>query len=112
LWPADGSRFISGCNGVLATFAIEEVEVELVHLKVKINGFSWVFPFLVLPDLAVPLIVGTDFLVKTGLVLNMRDTCFYFRFAPNSHLSFLSVSCSNFCLQAVIGPDLSHFSGE
>jgi hypothetical protein len=64
-----------------------------VRLKVKINGFSWVFPFLVSPDMAVPLILDTDFFVKTGLVLNMRDSCFHFRFAPNSHVSFHSISC-------------------
>jgi hypothetical protein len=79
-----------------------------------------VFRFLVSPDLAVPLILGTDFFIKTALVLYVRDSCLHFLFAPNSHVSFLSVSCCNFCLQAVveeqqpsgIGPDLSHLAGE
>jgi hypothetical protein len=41
-------------------------------------GFHGLFPFLVSPDLDVPLILCSDFSVKTGLVLNVR---FSFSFA-------------------------------
>jgi hypothetical protein len=91
-----------------------------VSLKIKMAGFSWSFRFLVLPDLVVPLILDTDFFVKTGLILDMAGLCFYFRFSPETRILFLSVLSSDFSLQTAIqekqqgiaGPDLIHLSGE
>jgi hypothetical protein len=83
-------------------------------------GFSWSFRFLVLPDLVVPLILGPDFVVKMGLILDMAGLCLYFRFSPEIKIPFLSVLSSDFFLQTAIQekhqgnacPDLTHLSGE
>jgi hypothetical protein len=87
-----------------------------VHLKIKINSFSWMFNFLVSPSLVVPPILGSDFLAKTGLILDMRESRYHFGFAPETSIQFHSLLVSDFSLQAVIEqqvsmnvwPDLSH----
>jgi hypothetical protein len=73
-----------------------------VHLKIKIHGFSWMFDLLVSPSLAVPLILGSDFLAKTGLILDMRELRFHFCFAPETSIPFHSLLVCDFALQAVI----------
>jgi hypothetical protein len=91
-----------------------------VCLKIKVSGFSWSFRFLVLPDLVVPVILGTDFFVKTGLILDMAGSCLYFRFSPETKIPFQSVLFSDFSLQTVIQekqqgnacPELIHLAGE
>lgn len=51
------------------------------HFKIKIHHFSWVWSFLVAKDLCFPIILGADFIRKTGMILDLgKDQCF-FRFS-------------------------------
>ena len=59
----------------------------VVSFKFKIDGFSWVWPFLVSPALGVDCIVGADFIAKSGLVLDIHGHQCYFKF--NRVLLFL-----------------------
>jgi hypothetical protein len=72
-----------------------------VRLCVKIHGFSWKFPFVVVKRLVVPLLLGTDFFMKTGLVLDVPKCRCHFDFAPDNHVPFSGSQLSNFALQAV-----------
>jgi hypothetical protein len=72
-----------------------------VRLGVKIHGFSWKFPFVVAKRLVVPLLLGTDFFMKTGLVLDVPKCRCHFDFAPDNHVPFSGSQLSNFALQAV-----------
>jgi hypothetical protein len=73
----------------------------------------------VLPDLVVPVTLGTDFFVKTGLILIWLG-CLYFRFSPETKIPFQSVLFSDFSLQTAIQekhqgnacPELTHPAGE
>ena len=53
---------------------------KLVAFKFKINYFSWVWEFLVAPNLSVDCIVGADFIVKSGLVLDIQGHVCFFKF--------------------------------
>lgn len=55
------------------------IQFEVVF-KFKIEGFSWKWNFLVAQDLGLPCILGADFLRKSGLVLDVQGSCFYFKF--------------------------------
>jgi hypothetical protein len=50
-----------------------------VCLHLKIQGFSWNFPLVVVKGSMCELILGSDFISKTGLVLNIAKQEFYFR---------------------------------
>jgi hypothetical protein len=57
--------------------------LEITHsvlLKVKIEGFTWQWKFLVAKDLAVSLILGADFVAKSGLVLDLHSGHAFFKF--------------------------------
>jgi len=59
------------------------------HFKLKIEGFSWVWNFLVAKDLCFPVILGADFIRSTGLILDLgRGQCF-FRFARRVSIVFV-----------------------
>jgi hypothetical protein len=49
-----------------------------VNLSVKVQGYSCKCPFLVVKDLARGLILGIDFMGKTGLILNILKQEYYF----------------------------------
>lgn len=71
-------------------------------LHVKIQGFSWNFVFLVVRNLACDLILGSDFMTKTGLVLNLQKGGFYFQFDPKSVFRMARPQRTNFRLQVLI----------
>jgi hypothetical protein len=71
-------------------------------LHVKIQGFSWNFVFLVVKNLACDLILGSDFMTKTGLVLNLQKGEFYFQFDPKSVFRMAKPQRTNFRLQSLI----------
>jgi hypothetical protein len=49
-----------------------------VNLLMKVQELSWKFPFLVAKNLACGLILGIDFIEKTGLVLDILKQEYYF----------------------------------
>lgn len=51
------------------------------RVKVKINLFSWTIETYVVNHLTVPVILGTPFIFKTQLVLDLSDSICYFKFA-------------------------------
>ena len=62
---------------------------KLVAFKFKINYFSWVWEFLVAPNLSVDCIVGADFIVKSGLVLDIQGHVCFFKFNRAVRIPFL-----------------------
>ena len=70
-------------------------------LVVKIRGFSWDFVFLIVKNLACELILGSDFMTRTGLVLNLEKGEFHFQFAPKAVFQMTKPRRTNFSLQAM-----------
>jgi hypothetical protein len=70
-------------------------------LHLKIDGFSWGFPFLVVQHLDCELILGFDFINNTGLVIDSSREEFYCQFAPDSVFKLAPLRPSNFSLYAV-----------
>jgi hypothetical protein len=62
-----------------------------VWLSVKIHGFFWKFPFLMSRQLCGFPIIGSDFLVKTQLVLDVARFRCHFAVFPRS---FIKLVCS------------------
>jgi hypothetical protein len=77
-----------------------------------------VLSVLVLPDPVVPLILGTDFFVKAGLIPDIAGSCFLY--SPETRIPFLSLLPSDFSLQTVVqrkhqgvaNHDVTHLSSE
>lgn len=61
-------------------------------VKVKIEGFSWYIPFLVSDDVGLDVILGVDVIEKTGMVIDLKDKIFYFKFYKNHYFNLNSVS--------------------
>ena len=64
----------SALSSVVCWTASREVlpTSKLVAFKIKINYISWVWEFLVAPNLSVDCILGADFIAKSGLVLDIQ----------------------------------------
>ena len=62
---------------------------QVITFKIKIDGFSWVWPFLVSPSLGVDCIIGADFIAKSGLVLDIQAHQCYFKFNWGALIPFL-----------------------
>ena len=61
----------------------------VVSFKFKIEGFSWVWSFLVSPALGVECIIGADFICKSGLVIDIQEHQCYFKFNRGVVIPFL-----------------------
>jgi hypothetical protein len=72
-----------------------------ISLALKIQGFSWKFRFMVVKRLIVPLLLGSDFFTKKGLVLHMPKLRCHFHFALDNRTVFSDTQLSSFALQAV-----------
>ena len=77
----------------------------VISFKFKINGFSWVWPFLVSPALGVDCIVGADFIAKSGLVLDIHGHQCYFKFNRGVVIPFLGYQGAKGGIQEVACPD-------
>lgn len=62
------------------------------RVKVKIGHFSWTVETYVVNNLTVPVILGTPFIVKTQLVLDLSDNLVYFKFAKAVKIKMHSYS--------------------
>jgi hypothetical protein len=84
-----------------------------VTCKLRIDRYTWKFRFYVVEDLIYPVILGSDFLGKTGLLVDIREGFSSFRFDPTNKLSLVGRRpASNFpkiCLSAENSQDLSHY---
>lgn len=54
--------------------------------KVRIDRYTWKSSFLVVRDLAHPVILGADFLTETGLLTDLSHGLCFFRFDPSNKL--------------------------
>jgi hypothetical protein len=76
-------------------------------LHVKIQGFSWDFVFLIIRNLACDLILGSDFMTRTGLMLNLQKGEFHFQFAPKAVFQMPKPpQRTNFSLQVEYGTEV------
>jgi hypothetical protein len=57
------------------------------HCKLCLDKYTWKVTLLVSDNLACPAILGTDFLAKTGLLMELRTQIMYFPFDPENKLS-------------------------
>ena len=80
--------------------SISRQPLRVVGLHLKIQGFSWNFPLVVVKGSACEFILGSGFISKTGLVLDIAKQEFYFHFSPQKFKLAPSVR-SNFCLQGM-----------
>ena len=58
-------------------------------LTLRIQGFSWKWCFLVAGNLRGRPILGADFMSHTNLILDLGQSCCYFRFAPKRKIGFM-----------------------
>ena len=59
-----------------------------VTIKLKIKKLTWYFPGLGYDGLGPNLILGTDFVSETGIILDMYDKKYYFRFDRSQKYNF------------------------
>lgn len=94
-----------------------------IELKVRIDGFSWVFPFLVSSQISQKLILGADFIKFAKMIIDLDSEHIYFKFnptlkipvtrQPNAGIQIVDDSpeeCTPNPDPLVQGPDLSHLS--
>ena len=63
------------------TATSEEVDIVCcATVKIKIHRFSWYVPLLVSKNSEMQLILGADFIRKTGVILDIRSKSFYHHF--------------------------------
>ena len=62
----------------------------MVKIPVRIDNFTWRYRFLVATKLSSSVIIGSDFIRKTGLLLDLRHKQFYFSFSPKHKIRLVS----------------------
>jgi hypothetical protein len=78
----------SQANCISATGHSFSVEC-VASCKVCIERYTWKFRFLVVEGLLYPLLLGADFLRRTGLLLDMHEGSAFFRFDPCNKLPLI-----------------------
>ena len=83
-----------------------------VKCRIRIDRYTWKVPFYVVPGLIQPVILGADFLGKTGLMIDVQQGHAFFRFDPTNRLHLLGRSPPDdkswVCAATSANPDLSH----
>jgi hypothetical protein len=78
------------------------------------DRYTWKFKFYIVENFACPVIMGSDFLGKTGLLMDICDGFAYFKFNSVNKLSLISRQVNphvpRICASANIGPDFSHLN--
>jgi hypothetical protein len=69
-----------------------------VDVPVKIANFLWEFTFLVCTNIVSPLMLGTDFIIRTRMVMDLSEGCVSFKFAPQESFPLATVVLADFCL--------------
>jgi hypothetical protein len=68
----------------------------------------------VVEDLIHPIILGSDFLQKTGLLIDLHQGFAFFRFDPDNKLSLIgptpALDSPSVCMSTETCPDLSHLT--
>jgi hypothetical protein len=57
-----------------------------ISCKIRMDRYTWKFSFYVIEDLVYPVILGSDFLGKTGLMMDIQEGFAFFRFDPRNKL--------------------------
>ena len=55
----------------------------IIKVKIKLDGFSWYWNFLVAKNLGLPCIIGADFISSSQLVMDLAARQIYFKFKRN-----------------------------
>ena len=72
-----------------ATANKQNIVIKLsITIKVKIKNLTWFFTMLLCNDLGPDLILGADFISKTGIILDIREQKYYFRFDRTRTVSY------------------------
>ena len=50
--------------------------------KIRVHNYTWQIPFIVVENLVSPLILGTNFMSYSGLILDIPEKKFFFKFDP------------------------------
>ena len=84
---------LTSTNLTCASVASQYLDVlGTCKLKIRISSFTWYANFVVVSEVAVPVILGAPFFQKTGLCLDFRSRIFYFQFKPMSKFNFVQFS--------------------
>lgn len=76
---------------VCRSVASERLEVVgTIRCKLRIGVFTWPWQFLIIRRLSVPMLLGYDFLVRTGCVVDYARKEFYFLFRKGERFQFCS----------------------
>jgi hypothetical protein len=82
--------------------------------KVRIERYTWKFRFLVVEGLLYPLLLGADFLRRTGLLLDMHEGSAFFRFDPCNKFPLIGhdfrPTATEVCAVTDPVPNLSHLA--
>lgn len=74
---------------VCQTASLSPLPIQMeVWFKLKLEGFSWSWKFLVAENLGLSFILGADFFDKTGLVLDVHGGCCFFKFNRRTLIPF------------------------
>lgn len=76
-----------------------------VMIPLKTVMFSWRFPLLVCNSMVTPLILESDFMVKTRMVLDLREGRMCFKFAAEKSFPLPTILRQGSCLQICRAPD-------
>ena len=58
----------------------------VANVRIRIGGFVWKYRFVVASNLPFEVIVGADFMCKTGLVMDLQEGHVYFKFCPEGKI--------------------------
>ena len=65
----------------------------VAKVRIKIAGFVWKYRFVVASKLPFEVIVGADFMCKTGMVMDLQEGHVYFKFCPEGKIVMGSQEC-------------------
>ena len=83
-----------------ATADKRKININLsITVKVKIKNLTWMFTMLVCKELGPDLILGADFISKTGMILDIYEQKYYFRFDRTRKYRFDSNKKKKMCIR-------------
>ncbi|URQ09129.1 replicase [Halyomorpha halys erranti-like virus 1] len=88
------SSIRSDINCVTASNEALVIDFE-VSCSLKIDCFTWKFPFLVAPNLSSSMILGADFMKHTNLILDFHRNCISFKFRSDHCIPLYGSSPTN-----------------
>lgn len=94
---------LHSCDGNLIAANNEKLNIlGYCYTKLRVSNFTWKVKFVVITDISCDLVLGTPFISKTKLLLDLSNNCCYFKFKPEIklpvgrvHLAGVQSSSSN-----------------